>query len=254
MPPPHPERLRASGYRSFVELLRANMRHAGALRIDHVMALERLYVIPKGAPAAAGTYLDYPFADLMGIVALESVRSRCLIIGEDLGLVPHGFRERMAQAQILSYRVLRFERDGAPLPRPARISAARRRRVRQSRSADAAGVVGRRGSLGASGVALLDLLRAEGSACQATRRLAAYDALFVAVHALLGRTNALMVLVQLDDVLREILPVNAPGAPDYPSWRRRYSRTVDALGEEPLLAAVAAVLGARHGAAVNSVS
>ena len=96
LPPPHPERLRASGYRSFVELLRANMRHAGALRIDHVMALERLYVIPKGAPAAAGTYLDYPFDDLVGITALESVRSRCLVIGEDLGLVPHGFRERMA--------------------------------------------------------------------------------------------------------------------------------------------------------------
>ena len=112
LPPPHPERLRASGYRSFVELLRANMRHAGALRIDHVMALERLYVIPKGAPAAAGTYLDYPFADLAGITALESVRSRCLIIGEDLGDVPHGFRERMAELQMLSYRVLRFERHG----------------------------------------------------------------------------------------------------------------------------------------------
>ena len=61
-------------------------------------------------------------------------------------------------------------------------------------------------------------------------------------------------LVQLDDALREILPVNAPGAPDYPSWRRRYSRTVDAFGDEPLLAAVAEVLGARHRAAVNSVS
>ena len=100
--------------------------------------------------------------------------------------------------------------------------------------------------------ALLDLLRAEG--LLAGDAELGYDALFVAVHALLGRTRALMVLVQLDDVLREILPVNAPGAPDYPSWRRRYSRTVEALGEEPLLAAAAALLGARHSAAVNSVS
>ena len=250
LPPPHPERLRASGYRSFVELLRANMRHAGALRIDHVMALERLYVIPKGAPAAAGTYLDYPFDDLMGITALESVRSRCLIIGEDLGLVPPGFRERMAQLQMLSYRVLRFEREGDRFLGPHEYP---RLAVAVFGNHDLPTLRGWwEGAAPAERRALLDLLRAEG--LLAGDAELPYDALFVAVHALLGRTNALMVLVQLDDALREILPVNAPGAHDYPSWRRRYLRTVDALGEEPLLAAVAEVLGARHRAAVNSVS
>jgi 4-alpha-glucanotransferase len=272
LPPPHPEVLRASGYRSFIELLQANMRHAGALRIDHVMALERLYVIPKGAPASAGTYLDYPYADLAGILALESVRSRCLVVGEDLGTVPHGFRERMAAAHMLSYRVLRFEREGSRFLGPheypalavavsgnhdlptlrawwegadlelehehgvlaeAELAAARRQRDADRR-------------------ALVELLQVEGLLAGAADP--AYDELFIAVHALLGRTRALMVLVQLDDVLREMLPVNSPSAPRYPNWRRRYAQTVEQFVEEPLLAAVGAALGERRQSGAQSVS
>lgn len=241
LPPPDPFKTRASGYRSFVELLRANMRHAGALRIDHVMALERLYVIPKGAPAREGAYLDYSFADLAGIVALESVRRHCIVVGEDLGSVPEGFRERLADARMLSYRVLRFERAGdrflgpREYPRLALAVAGNHDMATLRGWWESADDAERR--------ELLVLLRGEGL-LEAHGDLS-YDTLCVAVHALLGRSRAVVALAQLDDVLRERAPVNMPAAPDYPNWRRRYGQTVEGLAREPLLGAVAAALGAR---------
>ena len=83
VPPMNPRVLREQGYRGFIELIRANMRHAGALRMDHVMALMRLWWVPRDNGAEAGTYVDYPVDDLLGIVALESQRQRCLVVGED---------------------------------------------------------------------------------------------------------------------------------------------------------------------------
>jgi glycogen operon protein len=108
--PPNPFAWRRSGYAFFAGLLAANMRHAGALRIDHAMELARLFVIPHGGTAADGAYLTYPAHDLFAQVALESARARCIVVGEDLGTVPHGFREAMAAHNMLSYRVMWFER------------------------------------------------------------------------------------------------------------------------------------------------
>jgi 4-alpha-glucanotransferase len=103
--------LRDSGYQGFIETLRATMRHAGGIRLDHAMGLQRLWVIPNGGERGEGVYLTYPFSDLMGLLALESWRHRCIVIGEDLGTVPLGFRKHLSRAAIPGMRVLWFERD-----------------------------------------------------------------------------------------------------------------------------------------------
>ncbi len=111
LPPFVPHRLRDAAYAPFIATLRANMRHCGALRIDHVMNLTRLFWVPAGASAAEGAYVSYPLDDLLGILALESQRNRCLVIGEDLGTVPDGLRPRLKAMGVLSYRPLFFARD-----------------------------------------------------------------------------------------------------------------------------------------------
>ena len=119
LPPPDPLRWKADGCESFGELLRANMRHAGALRIDHVMGLARLFVVPDGGKPLEGAYLSYPLDNLLAELALESHRAQCMVIGEDLGTLPWGFSERLADSGILSYRVLWFEREGEGFAPPA---------------------------------------------------------------------------------------------------------------------------------------
>ncbi|MFN4148803.1 MAG: 4-alpha-glucanotransferase, partial [Rhodocyclaceae bacterium] len=130
LPPLIPHRLRRAAYAPFIEVLRANMRHAGALRIDHVMGLMRLFWVPADTPATEGTYVHYPFDTLLGLVARASQDNACLVIGEDLGTVPEGFRERLAAAGVLSYQPLIFARypDGnfrlpADMPRQALVAA-----------------------------------------------------------------------------------------------------------------------------------
>ena len=98
LPPPDPVAMRRDGYTAFNELLVANMRHAGALRIDHVMGLRRLFVVPEGAGAIDGAYVSYPMTDLLAQVALESQRARCLVVGEDLGTVPEGMSEAVGRS------------------------------------------------------------------------------------------------------------------------------------------------------------
>jgi 4-alpha-glucanotransferase len=109
LPPFVPHRLRAANYEPFIQTLRAALRGAGGLRIDHVMGLFRLFWIPDGMPASAGGYVHYPTEDLLAIVALESHRARSLIVGEDLGTVQPAIRRRLAAARILSYRLIWFE-------------------------------------------------------------------------------------------------------------------------------------------------
>lgn len=109
LPPFVPHKLRAAGYQPFVQTIRAALRHAGGLRIDHVMALFRLYWIPTGRSPRHGAYVRYRAEEMLAIVALESHRARAFIVGEDLGNVEPGVRERLAEQCILSYRLLWFE-------------------------------------------------------------------------------------------------------------------------------------------------
>jgi 4-alpha-glucanotransferase len=105
-----PRALPAGGFAPFIATLRACLRHSGGLRIDHAMGLQRLWVIPRGAGPNDGAYLGYPIDDLLRLIALESHRHRAIIIGEDLGTVPAGFRDRIGRAGLYGTRVLWFER------------------------------------------------------------------------------------------------------------------------------------------------
>jgi 4-alpha-glucanotransferase len=103
--------LEIRSFEPFREMLRASMRHAGAIRLDHVLGLKRLYLVPHGFAADSGVYVQMPFEALLAATAQESVAHRCVVIGEDLGTVPEGFREEMADWGIWSYQVMMFERD-----------------------------------------------------------------------------------------------------------------------------------------------
>jgi len=118
-----PHRLRAAGYQPFIETVRASVRHAGGLLIDHVMGLHRLFWIPPGAHASQGAYVRCPFDDLLGILALESHRAGAWMAGEDLGTVPDEVRHGVEHHRMLSYRLLMFE-DGSPADFPVQALAA----------------------------------------------------------------------------------------------------------------------------------
>ena len=109
LPPFVPHQLAATGYEPFVQTVRAALRHAGGLRIDHVMGLFRLFWVPHGLTPADGAFVRYPADALLGIIALESVRAGAFIVGEDLGTVEEGVRERLADQAILGYRVVWFQ-------------------------------------------------------------------------------------------------------------------------------------------------
>jgi 4-alpha-glucanotransferase len=123
LPPFDPWRLRAAGYGPFVETIRASLRHAGGLRLDHVMGLFRLYWIPRGSSPADGAYVRYRARDLLDIVALECHRAGAYVVGEDLGTVEDEVRSEMAARDILSYKLLWFE-ERPPPEYPERAMAA----------------------------------------------------------------------------------------------------------------------------------
>jgi glycogen operon protein len=235
LPPLNPITLRNTAGDAFAELLAANMRHAGALRIDHVMGLERLFCIPDGAPAREGAYLRYPRETLLRRLTLESRRATCLVVGEDLGTVPDGLRERLRQADIQSYRVLWLERDG-PAFRPPQAYPARS--VACVTTHDLPTLAGWwRGADIAERLALNLLTPGEAEAETATRETARHalrealereglptaDAdLPASLHAFIAASPAALILIQTDDLAGETTAVNLPGTDhERPNWRRR---------------------------------
>jgi 4-alpha-glucanotransferase len=113
-----PRALVAGGFAPFIATLRANMRHAGGIRIDHAMGLMRLWLVPHGAPSTEGAYLTYPIDDMLRLLALESHRHKAIVIGEDLGTLPPAFRARCRDAGISGMDVLWFQRDGSRFQAP----------------------------------------------------------------------------------------------------------------------------------------
>jgi glycogen operon protein len=264
LPPPDPRHALATGHAAFATLLRANMRHAAALRIDHVLGLRRLFVVPEGASGRDGAYLAYPFDEMLGQVALESQRARCLVVGEDLGTVPEGIGHALQSTQVLSYRVLWFERHAEGFAPPADWPARAAACVSTHDLATLAGFwegedLRERAALGLLAdlptalaerardrAALRGLLAAEGLLPEgATADGKMDDALAASVHALVARTPSVLMLAQVEDLAGERIAVNLPGTDrERPNWRRRLPVDAAALVALPRARAVLAALRA----------
>lgn len=231
----NPQTLRQKAYQPFIQLIRANMRYAGALRLDHVMALLRLWCCPPGADATRGGYISMPAKELFAIMALESQRNHCVVIGEDLGTVPVEISQLMAKYQVLSYRVFMLEQKAGSYQHrdqtyPALALAtvtthdmptlvgfwhehdlALRHQLDLFPSSDIA--------------ANLEQLRKHEKQLLCTElqlEQGNVQQLVHNSHVYLAATPARLMAYQLEDLLLVATPVNIPGtSTEYPNWRRK---------------------------------
>ncbi|MBK8323554.1 MAG: 4-alpha-glucanotransferase [Betaproteobacteria bacterium] len=239
LPPPIPHALAQDGYAPFRALMAANMRHAGALRIDHAMGLARLFWVPDGGTGLDGAYVAHPFRDLLGTLAFESQRAGCLVVGEDLGTVPEGFRPAMESSGILSTRVLWFERDGRDFRPPA---AWPLEAVACASTHDLPPLAGWWAGTDIEEREALGLVTAQAALAEWQARSDDKRALceaiagagleapdpdspqppLAAVHAYLAKTPCALRLLQADDLAGESVALNLPGTDrERDNWRRR---------------------------------
>ena len=247
-----PRALRLHGYAPFLEMLLAALRHAGGLRIDHVLGLNRLWLVPEGASASEGAYLQYPLQDLLRLIALESHRHRAVVIGEDLGTVPDGLRERLSASGVLGMRVLWFQREHGLFVEPTRWPRGAMATTTthdlptvagwwQERDIDwrlkigelsADQASGQRGDRARDRDALLHAFGHAGLPAAADP-----DAVVDSAVRFVARTSSALAIVPLEDIAGVAEQPNLPGTVDqHPNWRRRLPQAV-----EPLLASEPAV-------------
>ncbi|KNB49494.1 4-alpha-glucanotransferase [Streptomyces caatingaensis] len=242
LPPWRPDALRATGYAPFRELLRGLLRHAGALRVDHVMGLFRLWWVPEGREPGQGTYVHYDAEAMLGVLAAEAHRAGAVVIGEDLGTVGPGVREALAGYGVLGTSVLWFERDWAgggrraqPLPperwREACVATATTHDLPSTAARLTGEHVALRHRLGLLARPLAVEQREDAKAVAEWLALFGRlgllpegpddeEAAVRAVHRFLLRTPARMVGIWLPDAVGDRRPQNLPGTSDsYPNWR-----------------------------------
>ncbi len=255
--PPRSAQHRENGYRLFAESIRHNLRHGGALRIDHVMRFFRLFWIPDGMEAADGTYVHCAHSDFLRILALESVRHKVLIVGEDLGTVEPEFREELARFGMLSYRLLYFEkgsdsrfRTPSEYPRQALVSSTTHDLPtlagfwlnRDIEARHQAGLLGSDGDYRARLASriqekqkLLDVMFRAGFLPNWFPRNAAdvpelVGELHNAIIGFLASTPSMLMLLNEEDLTKEIDQQNLPGSTwQYPNWRRKMKFSVEEL-------------------------
>jgi len=274
LPPLRPERLREVGYEPFIATLRENMRHAGALRIDHVMGLARLYWIPEGRTPSEGAYVHYPFADLLAIIALESHRNQCMVIGEDLGTVPDEVRSALGDYGILSYRLFFFERNStgdfrppAEYPADALVAASTHDLPTLAGFWEGSDLL-LRDQLGLIPADAQRQERIVERAQDRARLLLAMEQEELLPHGAtvnpvslpnmtpefvrninlyLARTPSKVLVVQLEDVLGMREQVNLPATTDeHPNWRRKLVLDLERFGDDERFVTIAnALAGAR---------
>ncbi|RDS79497.1 4-alpha-glucanotransferase [Dyella monticola] len=236
--------LKASGFRPFIELLRANMARGGGIRIDHIIGFRRLWVLPHGQSSTQGAYIELPLMDLLRLTALESWRHRCIVIGEDLGTVPEGLRNVLAARGVLGIDVLLFTRDekGDFLPAPQWRANA----VATTTTHDLPPLAGWREGTDLTQLAkaqawdeqtLLERMQARrNDVVQLDRALSAsqaspgarspVDTLSPALPYL-AKTPSPLILIPLEDALHRNEQPNLPGTVDtYPNWRHRLPENI----------------------------
>jgi len=261
IPPQDPSVMQAQRLQGFVRLIRNNMRYYGALRLDHVMSLFRLWWVPRGYSATEGAYVHYPLPELLTVLALESARHSCLVVGEDLGIVPDEMRRAMPEFGLYHYKVLLFEKIDGRFRRPdeyAKRALATltthdmptlrsywegkdielRRRLNLYPSAEIENsIVAERGH---DRELLLAALRDQG--LNPTRPSTPFEPftaeLATALQLYLARSPTLLVAVQIEDLLGMVDPVNVPGTDrEYPNWQRKLNADIEEIAARSDLAA-----------------
>jgi 4-alpha-glucanotransferase len=263
IPPQDPRALRRAAYAPFTALVRASMRACGALRLDHVMALFRQWWVPRGFKSVDGGYVHYPLDELLGVVALESRRQECLVVGEDLGVVPDEIRRALPEYGVYHYKVVLFEQKAGEFVAPAdyvrpALAVVTTHDLPTLRGwwtghdidlweklgfyADASVGERNRAERQEERLRLMRALRREGLWEGDAEVAPPYSAqLGKAVHLYLGKSRAALVTVQLEDMIGMLEPVNIPGtSAEYSNWTRRMTesaRQIFARGEVRELAA-----------------
>jgi 4-alpha-glucanotransferase len=249
-----PTALRRDGFATFLAILRASMRRAGGVRLDHVMSLMRLWLVPDGARPIEGAYLRYPFDDLVRLVALESWRHRCIVIGEDLGTVPEDCRTRLEKAGILGLDVLPFMHDGEKFIPPKRW---RTNAIAMTSTHDVAPVAawwaGRdldwrrrlhlfgeqneadeRAGRARSKVKLANAFSRNGS--RVSTRASGERIVDAAIDYVAASASPLAI-VPIEDLLGAAEAPNLPGTiEEHPNWRRRYTVSASKMLDAPRVA------------------
>ena len=268
IPPPDPVALESQRLAGFAALLRDNMRLYGALRLDHVMSLFRLWWIPAGHPPTDGAYVHYPLHQLLTVLTLESARNRCLVVGEDLGVVPDEMREAMPQYGLYHYKVLLFEKQAGKFRAPDQylrralatvtthdmptlrsfwdgLDIELRERLNLYPSEESRGEVRRERDLDRG--ALLAALRGQGlaPAHPASAEEPFTPELAEALHLYLARSDSVLAAVQIEDLLGIVDPVNVPGTYlEYPNWQRKLNADLEDIEARADLAAALIRIGA----------
>ncbi|HYN63838.1 MAG TPA: 4-alpha-glucanotransferase, partial [Candidatus Limnocylindrales bacterium] len=250
LPPFAPHRLRAAGYRPFVETIRANLAHSGGLRIDHVLGLFRQWWVPEGANPADGAYVRQPTQELLAVLAIESHRAGAVVIGEDLGTVAPGVRRRLASANVLSTRLGFFERRP-----PARWP---RRSVAAMTTHDLPTIAGAwtgedLEDQAQAGIVpdarALARLRARLSALAGVSDGTPVPEVVLRAHAALSAAPSALALATLEDALLERRRPNLPGTgrAQRDNWSRALPATLERMEQDPFVQQLARTMGSGPG-------
>lgn len=251
--PFNPIVMKKTAYDFFIRMVRNVMRPAGAFRIDHAFSLMRLFL---RVPGGSGAYLSYPFDDLLGIIALESVRNRTLVIGEDLGTVPPGFMEAMARANVLSFRIFHYQKHGNTLMLPREyehrclvvagthdmptysafwqgLDLDLKLRLKMMTPTQYESAVSERKEERRS---FVDAFISEGLITEPPLGRNSLltpdmpDWFIPDTYAYLARSNSLLLMARLEDMIGQVEQVNVPGTYlNYPNWRYKLPVSLENL-------------------------